>query len=62
MTLLFPLIAGLLLFGGTTGGEGVRALAALAGAVVVAARDAPRAAARRSAARPAGEPPVARAA
>jgi hypothetical protein len=62
MTLVFPLIAGLLLFGGTTGGEGIRALAALAGAVVVAARDAPRAAARRPAARPAVEPPVARAA
>jgi hypothetical protein len=30
MTLVFPLIAGLLLFGGTTGGEGIRALAALA--------------------------------
>jgi hypothetical protein len=61
-TLMFPLIAGLLLFGGTTGGEGVRALVALAGAVVVAARDAPRAAARRPAAPSAMERPVARAA
>ena len=47
-TLMFPLIAGLLLFGGTTGGEGVRAIAALAGAAVIAARVAPRAAARPS--------------
>jgi nitroreductase len=62
MTLMFPLIAALLLFGGTTGGEGVRALTALAGAAVVAARDAPRAAVRRPVAPSAAEPPVARAA
>jgi hypothetical protein len=37
----FPLIAALLAFGGTTGGEGLRALAALAGAAVVATRAAP---------------------
>jgi hypothetical protein len=37
----FPLIATLLAFGGTTGGEGLRALAALAGAAVVATRVAP---------------------
>ena len=37
----FPLIAVLLVFGGTTGGEGLRALAALASAAVVATRLAP---------------------
>jgi hypothetical protein len=37
----FPLIATLLVFGGTTGGEALRALAALAGAAVVATRVAP---------------------
>lgn len=61
-TVMFPLIAGLLLFGGTTGGEGVRAIVALAGASVIAARVAPRAAARRPAATRAAEPAVARAA
>src|SRR5262249_42150560 len=40
----FPVIAALLLFGGTTGGEGLRALVALAGAAGIAARVAPRAA------------------
>jgi len=39
--LAFPAIATLLVFGGTTGGEGLRALAALAGAAVVATRVAP---------------------
>jgi hypothetical protein len=39
--LTFPLIATLLVFGGTTGGEGLRALAALASAAVVATRFAP---------------------
>jgi hypothetical protein len=39
--LAFPLIATLLVFGGTTGGEGLRALAALAGAAVIATRIAP---------------------
>ena len=39
----FPVIAALLLFGGTTGGEGLRALVALAGAAVIASRVAPRA-------------------
>jgi len=43
--LAFPLVAALLLFGGTTGGEALRALAALAGAAVIAARAAPPAAA-----------------
>jgi hypothetical protein len=42
--LAFPLVATLLLFGGTTGGEALRALAALAGAAVIAARAAPAAA------------------
>jgi len=37
----FPSIAVLLVFGGTTGGEGLRVLAALAGAAVVATRAAP---------------------
>jgi hypothetical protein len=61
-TLMFPLVAGLQLFGGTTGGEGVRAITALAGAVVVAARMAPRVAARRPATSRAVDAPVARAA
>lgn len=61
-TLMFPLVAGLLLFGGTTGGEGVRAVAALAGAVVIAARVAPRVAVRRLGPPRAAESPVARAA
>jgi hypothetical protein len=61
-TLMFPLIAALLLFGGTTGGEGLRAIAALAGAAVIAARAAPRAVERRPAAPHAVDPPVARAA
>ena len=39
--LTFPLIGALLVFGGTTGGEGLRALAALAGAAVIATRIAP---------------------
>jgi hypothetical protein len=41
--LMFPLVAALLLFGGMTGGEGVRLIVALAGAAVTAARIAPRA-------------------
>ncbi len=61
-TLMFPLVAGLLLFGGATGGEGVCAIVALAGATVIAARLAPRAVARRPAAREAAETPVVRAA
>mgnify|MGYP001335228930 CR=1 FL=1 len=61
-TLMFSLMAGLLLFGGTTGGEGVRAVAALAGAVVIASRVAPRAAASRLGPPRAAEAPVARAA
>jgi hypothetical protein len=61
-TLMFPLIAGLLLFGGTTGGEGVRAITALAGAAVIAARLAPRAAVIRPAAPRVAEPPLAQAA
>ncbi len=57
----FPLVVLLLLFGGTTGGEGVRGILALAGAAVVASSLAPRAAAG---ARPARDArlPVARAA
>lgn len=46
---MFAVLITLLLFGGTTGGEGVRAVAAIAGAAVVVAQVAPRAAARRSA-------------
>ena len=34
----FPVIAAVLLFGGTTGGEGLRAIVALVGAAVIAAR------------------------
>jgi len=62
----FPLVVLLLLFGGTTGGEGVRVITALGGAIVIAARIAPRAAAATPATAPvrakAGEPPEARAA
>jgi len=43
--LSFPVVAGLLLFGGTSGGEGLRTIVGLAGAVVIAARVAPAAAA-----------------
>ncbi len=57
----FPLVVVLLLFGGTTGGEGVRVLSALAGAAVVAANLAPRAAAGVRPSREA-EPPVSHAA
>ena len=60
----FPVIAGLLMFGGTTGGEGVRAMLGLASVAVIAARLAPRGAAATpvpSRAR-AEEPPAARAA
>lgn len=56
----FVVVIGLLVFGGTTGGEGVRVLSALAGAGVVAASLAPKRAAARSPI--AGEPPVSRAA
>jgi len=58
--LAFPLIATLLLFGGSSGGEGLRALAALAGAGVVAARFAPAEVARQ--ADLAADPPARRAA
>ena len=58
--LAFPLIATLLLFGGSSGGEGLRALAALAGAGVVAARFAPAEVARQ--ADPRRDPPARRAA
>jgi len=51
----FPLIAALLAFGGTTGGEGLRALAALAGAAVVATRAAPALAGGATAPRAAAE-------
>jgi hypothetical protein len=50
----FPLIAVLLVFGGTTGGEGLRALAALAGAAVIATRAAPAPGTRREPAAAAG--------
>ena len=60
----FPLIAALLAFGGATGGEGLRALAALAGAAVIATRAAPALAERASSAgapgRAADEPVPAR--
>ena len=68
--LVFALIVLMLLFGGTTGGEGVRAVAAMVGAGVIAARLLPRAAvARTPRAKPAdpaapvrNEPPARRAA
>ena len=60
--LMFPLVAGLLLFGGGTGGEGVRVVAGLAAAVVISARIAPRAASARPGAPRAVEPLQARAA
>ncbi len=60
--ILFPSVAALLLFGGTTGGEGVRLIVALAGAAVTAARLAPRAAVKRPDVPAVAEPPHARAA
>ena len=61
--LAFPSIAALLVFGGTTGGEGLRALAALAGAAVIATRVAPAHIAAAAPPRPAAaEPPSRRAA
>jgi hypothetical protein len=60
--LAFAVVIALLLFGGTTGGEGVRTLTALAGAAAIATGAAPRpAAAGATAARPAA-PDQARAA
>jgi hypothetical protein len=58
----FQVIAALLLFGGTSGGEGLRALAALAGAAVIATRAAPPLAAIASPPRRAQEPPIRKAA
>lgn len=60
--LMFLLIAGLLLFGGTSGGEGVLAIAAIAGAVVIAASVATRPASRRLGPPRVAEAPVKRAA
>lgn len=59
-TLVFALVVVLLLFGGTTGGEGVRVITALAGAATIASSAAARTAAVSP--RAAAEPPVARAA
>ena len=58
----FPVIAALLIFGGTTGGEGLRTIAGLAGAAVVASRIAPRAARVAPATVPAAAPPASAAA
>jgi hypothetical protein len=61
-TLVFPIVIVQLLFGGTTGGEGVRTVAALAGAAVIATRFSPRVVSARPAApRPADASPAARA-
>jgi hypothetical protein len=46
---VFATVVVLLLFGGTTGGEGVRTLTALAGAATIASLAAPRAAGTRAA-------------
>jgi hypothetical protein len=58
--LAFPSIAALLVFGGTTGGEGLRALAALAGAAVIATRVAPPLAEAVAPSRPASSAPESR--
>jgi len=60
--LAFPLTATLLVFGGTTGGEGLRAFAALVGAAVVATRVAPAIAASLPSTAAAAEPAARRAA
>lgn len=62
--LTFPLTMALMLFGGTTGGEGTRLMLALSGAAVVATRFAPRAVRHAPMAPDAAEPaaPAARAA
>jgi len=56
--LAFPLIAVLLVLGGTTGGEGLRTIAGLAGAAVIAGRASATARARARAATPAAAPAV----
>lgn len=68
MTAVFVIVIALLLFGGTTGGEGVRAVAAMAGVATLVAQVAPRAAVARprprmaEAAAARTEPPASRAA
>jgi hypothetical protein len=61
-TVVFSMVVVLLLFGGTTGGEGVRVITALAGAAAIAGGAAPRAATSAPPMARTAEPPAARAA